>query len=855
MCRFLHRLLSGPAAFPDPPPDEPVNGRKPPMLPLPDPSPDPDEGRAHDFCDSPPPGTATPYEGRAKSADHLTDELKRLEQLIRAYLLRRKSAYQLGAHAQPDPSGFPADCQAILRADFLWDAPVAERDCHRQRALRLAAFRAQEVHVTARLRRTPDEHRKALRTWELVQRFGLVPDLSDVVPLHGRPPANSAAVRETLLLDLVLLALLADRSPRYRAALSLTEEGASPAGLTAETALRIAQPDAEAPDLRWDAFAPTGPLLAHGLIVLGEADLPARRLVRIDPRIAAFLLGKHSPNLGLGEAVELVTEPHTIEDLGIDPPARDEVRRLAAWWRQWHPTQHGAGRFAALLHGPYGSPTLQAARAFWIGEKRGWQLLAVDVAKAPGGVDWLPFVRRVYREGRLRGRAVLWRGAEALLAEAAPARWEALVAEAETFGLPTFFASEAAWDPAAAFHHPAHIFVRVEFPVPAPPTRRAIWLRLLAQEQNPLAARPRTDEEKRARAAALDLLESFQFTEGQIADAVATARGLALGTGGGPADAEQLYEACRRQSARRLVSFAQRIQPRPEDAIPEKQKEEELRKRVVVSEATAQHLVELFRRMRNLTAVYHGLGFEHRLALGRGLVALFTGPSGTGKTLAATTLAGLLRKDLYKVDMAAVVSKFVGETEKNLGRVFADAQDANAVLFFDEADALFGKRGDVEQAQDRWANLEVNFLLQRVEEYTGTVILATNFRQNIDEAFLRRVQVLIDFPKPSREARRDILVGMFRGTGVPAPDVATVLQPVADRFDELTGGNLKNVVLDAVFRAVDESPRGGAVHVTLQQLVLGVAREYQKLGKPITAATFGREWYGWVEEELKLGRA
>jgi SpoVK/Ycf46/Vps4 family AAA+-type ATPase len=164
--------------------------------------------------------------------------------------------------------------------------------------------------------------------------------------------------------------------------------------------------------------------------------------------------------------------------------------------------------------------------------------------------------------------------------------------------------------------------------------------------------------------------------------------------------------------------------------------------------------------------VYHDLGLEHRLSLGRGVVALFTGPPGTGKTLAATTLAGLLRKDLYKVDTAAVASRFVGETEKNLGRVFADVQGANAVLFFDEADALFGKRGEVVQAADRWANLQISFLLQRIEEYTGTVILATNYRENIDPAFFRRVHMLIEFPKPDAADRLGILEGTLARTGL-----------------------------------------------------------------------------------------
>jgi energy-coupling factor transporter ATP-binding protein EcfA2 len=364
-------------------------------------------------------------------------------------------------------------------------------------------------------------------------------------------------------------------------------------------------------------------------------------------------------------------------------------------------------------------------------------------------------------------------------------------------------------------------------------------------------------------------LESFEFTQGEIEDAVAIARGLTLLAPPVEDDrkvsqaADLLAEACRRQAARRPISFAQRLPPRMTPADLAADPKHVLRRRVILPAATGLQLNELLDRMTNLSRVYRDLAFEQRLSLGRGLLVLFTGPPGTGKTLAATTLAGLLRKDLYRVDTAAVASRFVGETEKNLGRLFADVQNANAILFFDEADALFGKRGEVVQAADRWANMQISFLLQRVEEYTGTVILASNARESIDSAFFRRFQVMIDFPRPDPAGRLAILEGMVAGTAVAVADangrVATtpeeiraVLKPVAERFD-LTGGNLKNVLLDATFRAVSAAADGTPV-LTTRDLILGVAREYQKDGKSVSVATFGKDWFAVVEREMKLAR-
>ena len=191
-------------------------------------------------------------------------------------------------------------------------------------------------------------------------------------------------------------------------------------------------------------------------------------------------------------------------------------------------------------------------------------------------------------------------------------------------------------------------------------------------------------------------------------------------------------------------------------------------------------------------------GFGRKLAQGKGVTALFAGPSGTGKTMAAEVIAGELGLDLYKIDLAGVVSKYIGETEKNLDRIFAAAEDANAILFFDEADALFGKRSEVRDAHDRYANIEIAYLLQKMEEYDGVAILATNLRSNLDEAFVRRLAFTVHFPFPDEADRRRIWRGIWPAATPLAADVD--LDFLAAQF-KLSGGNIKNIALAAAFLA------------------------------------------------------
>jgi SpoVK/Ycf46/Vps4 family AAA+-type ATPase len=228
-------------------------------------------------------------------------------------------------------------------------------------------------------------------------------------------------------------------------------------------------------------------------------------------------------------------------------------------------------------------------------------------------------------------------------------------------------------------------------------------------------------------------------------------------------------------------------------------------------------------------------------------VALFAGAAGTGKTLAAVLLARALGSDLFKADLSALVSKWVGETEKHLDRLFREAELANAVLFFDEADALFGRRGEIREARDRWANLEVNYLLQRIEDFDGGVILATNLKNNIDEAFLRRIETVVEFPLPDAAARARILETLMpESFERPRPEE---LRDLAAQLP-LAGGNLKNIVVHASFKALAAAPEGATPRIARRDLLEGAAREYEKLGRPVTAQAFGTALYEELLDSL-----
>jgi hypothetical protein len=280
-----------------------------------------------------------------------------------------------------------------------------------------------------------------------------------------------------------------------------------------------------------------------------------------------------------------------------------------------------------------------------------------------------------------------------------------------------------------------------------------------------------------------------------------------------------LLAAARAHARAPLGGLAQRIEPRRTWSD------------LVLPDGQVGELRALCRRVVNRHRVLEEWGFAGRLTLGTGTTALFTGSSGTGKTLAAEVVAHELGLDLFRIDLAAVVSKYIGETEKNLARVFDAAEGSSAILFFDEADALFGKRSEVRDSHDRYANIEISFLLQRMEAYSGVAILATNLRDNLDPAFARRLAFIIPFPYPDADQRREIWRRIWPSE-TPL-DAALDLDAVATRF-QLTGGEIKNVALTAAFLAADASSPVAPGH-----LVQALRTEYRKVGKSLSDAELG----------------
>ncbi len=313
------------------------------------------------------------------------------------------------------------------------------------------------------------------------------------------------------------------------------------------------------------------------------------------------------------------------------------------------------------------------------------------------------------------------------------------------------------------------------------------------------------------------LSNQFLFSPGQIEDVVATARDLAEWHHR-PLNIHDLFAASRAHSNQKLVALATKI-------VPRYQWED-----IVLPNDTIAQLHEMVNTVRQRPMVYGKWGFDRKVALGKGLSALFAGESGTGKTMAADIMAGELGQDLYKIDLSMMVSKYIGETEKNLNRVFSEAETSNAILFFDEADAIFGKRSEVKDSHDRYANIEISYLLQRMESYDGVVILASNLRGNLDEAFTRRLHFIVEFPFPEAADREVIWKVNFPPETPLGDDVDFRL--LARRF-RIAGGNIRNIIMAAAFLAAERNSA-----VCMRHLLHGTRREYQKIGRLIDEELF-----------------
>ena len=324
-----------------------------------------------------------------------------------------------------------------------------------------------------------------------------------------------------------------------------------------------------------------------------------------------------------------------------------------------------------------------------------------------------------------------------------------------------------------------------------------------------------------------DLANRFILNQGQIHDAIVMAQDhhyLREGRNG-VLTVEDLLEAARAQSDQNLGKLAARVRTAHNW------------KDLVLPGNTLKQIREISAAIRFRHHVYSSWGFDQRLVSGKGLKVLFSGAAGTGKTMTAGIIARDLGLDLYKIDLSGIVSKFIGETEKNLDRIFRAAQSGNAILFFDEADALFGKRSEVKDAHDRYANIEVAYLLQKMDDHDGVVILATNLSKNLDEAFSRRMHYVVEFPLPNAIHREQLWRGMFPPQAPLADDVD--FKFLSEQF-QLPGGDIRNVVLSAAFLAAQD---GTAIH--MRHLVPSLGRLMVKKGK-VPSATEFKQYHSWL---------
>lgn len=541
------------------------------------------------------------------------------------------------------------------------------------------------------------------------------------------------------------------------------------------------------PEPHWSALAPAAPLRRWNLIETSaqQASLTTGRL-RIDERVLYFLAGVQQ----LDERVASLLDP--MERAGELAPSQVAVARrmIAIWSRVENPQP-----VIQLCGGDESSRREIATAGAMAAGITPYAVAAEDLPSGAGEFD--AFLRLWEREAALTA-SMLYVDAESL--DGADHKSERRVRRLlERAPGPMVVSVRERIRP---LRRPMKT---IEVRKPSTDEQRALWEKLLA------------DQAAQANGAAGQLAAQFNLSSQAIR---ATVEEAMQSDAAGSALPRALWDAGRAQARPRLEDLAQRIEPAAQwDDLVLPEREKSL-------------LREIEANVQRRTTVYDVWGFG-QVGGGRGLgiSALFSGASGTGKTMAAEVLAHALRLDLYRVDLSCVVSKYIGETEKNLRRVFDAAEDGGAILFFDEADALFGKRSEVKDSHDRYANIEINYLLQRMESYRGLAVLATNMKSAMDPAFLRRLRFAVHFPFPAPEQRAEIWRRVFpENTPVEGLDIHKLARL------NVAGGNIRNIALSAAFLAADA---GEPVRMT--HLARAVHSEFAKIERPVPEA----EIAGW----------
>jgi hypothetical protein len=533
------------------------------------------------------------------------------------------------------------------------------------------------------------------------------------------------------------------------------------------------------------------PLRRYRLVTLEATGLPAgalgSRMLRIDERLAHYARGINWTD----ERVESISSPPGL--VLVAPQMRELGGHIASLMVE----EQGEAHWHIIhLVGQREAGRLGVAAA--ICEALGLTLRVLNVSHLPhASAERLELLHVIAREAIL-SRLLFYCDLDVF----APEERQGMLDDFASLGMWAIIASAEA-------RHRGRGVLTVSVPAPDPAAQVWLWRRSLSACGGDVDA-----------GMIGAIVEQFHFGPDAVVYTVEAARQIAALRSSDPGSqvgADDLWHACRVQSGRELDELARRIVPCHDWSD------------IVLPDDAYRQLEEIAVQVAQRAHVYETWGFGAKLNRGRGVAALFSGPSGTGKTMAAEILANHLRLDLFRVDLAAVVSKYIGETEKNLQRVFDAAERSGAVLFFDEADALFARRSEVKDSHDRYANMEVNYLLQRMEDYRGLAILATNMKSLIDEAFLRRLRFIVDFPFPDAHQRYRIWQTVF-----PLQAPVDALDFAALARLEIPGGNIRNIVLNAAFQAAGEG-----TPISMDHVMHAARREYKKIDKLMLASEFG----------------
>lgn len=544
------------------------------------------------------------------------------------------------------------------------------------------------------------------------------------------------------------------------------------------------------PDAHWSALTPRAPLRRWRLIELGKGPGLMMRPVQVNERILHYLAGIHH----LDEPLVGLIEPITV--------ARPLVSSHQTLARQLAETWAHAAEQATLpiLQLAGENPTSQQDIAHRLCRDLNLKLHRLSGQDVPAQTkDLAQFLQLWERAAILSSSALLLDCTETQFEK----HGEAMTRLLEQIRSPLIVSSRD------RLHCQKRTIINIDVTKPSHQEQQLQWEQQL-QDLDPAFA-----------PVIPSLVAQFNLNRPEI-EAVCT---HVLGrvdpsTLAPPELKAQLWEGCRTQARPQMDDLAQRITVK---AVWED---------LVLPEAQLQTLKTIAAQVRQRVKVYEQWGFSQKNARGLGISALFSGPSGTGKTTAAEILAKTLGLDLYRIDLSAVVSKYIGETDKNLRRVFDAAEGGGAVLLFDEADALFGKRSDVKDSHDRHANIEVSYLLQRMEAYQGLAILTTNLKGALDSAFMRRIRFVVPFTFPDSSQRQEIWRRIFPSE---TPTVGLSMARLARL--QVTGGNIRNIALNAAFLAADAGEP-----VMMKHLLIAARGEYAKLEKTLT----DNEIRGWI---------